>query len=185
MTKTFRTWFLAAVGLLAILIPACTAVEAMPALLPTHTPTTVPTATTPPIPTPTPLPEPTTPVAESALTDIVWEWVRFEGGDDSVIDVDDPSHYTLILNPDGTYQVRADCNQATGGYTLDDAHLTLKPGPTTLAECATGSLYNTFLSHLGHARTYVMDGDNLVLNLWADAGNMIFRPAQAAHLPAA
>ena len=120
----------------------------------------------------------------SDLVGVVWEWERFVGGADAdVIEVDDPSKYTLTLNADGTYQVRADCNRATGGYTLDEAHLTLQPGPTTLAECEPGSLYDEFLGKLGYVRTYVSDDEGrLVLNLWADAGNLFFRPAQAVHL---
>ena len=55
----------------------------------------------------------------------------------------------------------------------------------TLAECGPDSLYDEFLAKLGDVRTYVRpDGsDRLVLNLFADAGNMFFRPAQAAQLP--
>jgi heat shock protein HslJ len=111
----------------------------------------------------------------SDLVGMTWEWERFLGGDGSQIAVDDPSRYTLTLLPDGTYQIKADCNVAGGAYTLDGSHLTLEPGPTTLAECGPDSLYNKFLANLGHVRTYVMDDDKLVLNLWADAGNMVFR----------
>jgi len=125
------------------------------------------------------------PEIESDLVGITWEWVAFLGGDDSRIDVDDPSHYTLTLNPDGTYQVKADCNMAGGAYTLDEAHLTLEPGPTTLAECGPDSLYDEFLTKLGYVRTYVYVADDgkWVLDLWADAGQIVFRPVQAVQLP--
>lgn len=121
------------------------------------------------------------------IAGVVWEWERFVGGDGSATEVDDPSRYTLVLNADGTYQVRADCNRAGGGYTLDEAHLTLQPGPTTLAECEPGSLYDAFLARLGDVRTYVREDESdwLVLNLWADAGDMFFRPVKAVHLPEA
>jgi heat shock protein HslJ len=118
------------------------------------------------------------PEVSDDLTGITWEWVRFLGGDDSRMDVDDPTRYTLSLNPDGTYQIKADCNTSAGAFTWDEAHLELLPGPTTMAECAPGSLYSSFLSKLGHVRTYVFDdGGNLVLDLWADAGQMFFRKA--------
>ena len=55
------------------------------------------------------------------LGGVVWEWERSVGGDDSVIEVDQPEKYTLTLSPDGTYQVRDDCNRAGGAYTLDEA----------------------------------------------------------------
>jgi heat shock protein HslJ len=123
------------------------------------------------------------PETESDLVGMTWVWVEFLGGDDSRIDVDDPSHYTLTLNPDGTYQVKADCNRSGGAYTLDEGSLTLQPGPTTLAECGPDSLYDEFLAYLGDVRTYVMDGEKLVLDLWADAGHMVFRPVRAVQLP--
>jgi heat shock protein HslJ len=122
--------------------------------------------------------------AASDLVGIVWEWERFLGNDGSVIEVNDPSRYTLILNPDGTYQVKADCNRSGGAYTLDEGSLTLQPGPTTMAECEPGSLYDEFLAYLGHVRTYVRaDDGKLVLDLWADAGHVVFRPVQAVQLP--
>jgi heat shock protein HslJ len=114
------------------------------------------------------------------LVGTTWEWERFLGGDDSAIEVADPTRYTLTLHAEGTYRLQADCNVAGGAYTLDAAHLTLHPGPTTLAECAPGSLYDTFLARLGDVRTYVMDEGKLVLNLWADAGDMFFREASPA-----
>jgi heat shock protein HslJ len=121
----------------------------------------------------------------SDLVGIVWEWERFLGNDGSVLEVNDPSRYTLILNPDGTYQIRADCNRSGGAYVLDEGSLTLQPGPTTLAECGPDSLYDEFLTKLGHVRTYVYVADDgkLVLDLWADAGHMVFRPVQAVQLP--
>ena len=47
----------------------------------------------------------------------------------------------------------------------------------TLAACPEDSLADRYVRDLGFARTYVMDGDDLVLNLSADAGNMHFSPA--------
>jgi heat shock protein HslJ len=117
----------------------------------------------------------------SEIVGITWQWERFIGGDDSRIDVDDPSLYTLTLKPDGSYQVKADCNLSTGAYTLQDGALTLQPGPTTLAECAPGSLYGQFLAKLGDVRTYVMDEGKLVLNLFADAGDMVFSRGQGTE----
>jgi heat shock protein HslJ len=120
------------------------------------------------------------PEIEPGLVGITWEWVQFLGGDDSRIDVGDPSRYTLTLNPDGTYQVMADCNRSGGAYILDEAHLTLEPGPTTLAECGPDSLYDEFLTKLGYVRThvYVVDEAKWVLDLWADAGQMVFQRAE-------
>jgi heat shock protein HslJ/major membrane immunogen (membrane-anchored lipoprotein) len=111
----------------------------------------------------------------SDIVDIVWHWQRFDdtAGLKDIV-VDDPVKYTLTLLPDGTYQIKADCNLASGAYTLQGSNLTLHPGPMTLAECGPGSLYNEYLSWLGQVATLVLEDGKLVLNLKADAGNMIF-----------
>ena len=51
----------------------------------------------------------------------------------------------------------------------------------TMAACPEGSLDAKYVQNLSFVRTYVMDGEKLVLNLMADAGNMIFRPAGSAE----
>jgi heat shock protein HslJ len=107
-----------------------------------------------------------------------WQWERFIGNNDSQIEVDDPTRYTLTLQADGLYQVEADCNLASGRYTLEGAALSLLPGPTTLAECGPDSLYDSFLKNLGHVRIYtITDEGKLVLDLWADGGHMVFGPS--------
>jgi len=116
---------------------------------------------------------------EADVVGIIWLWTRFDdtaGLND--IEVDDPSRYTLLLNQDGTYEVQADCNRASGRYTLEVSSITFESGPTTLAECEPGSLYDIFLTRLSEVATFVMDEGQLVLNLWADGGNMVFSPAE-------
>ena len=116
------------------------------------------------------------------ITDIVgitWNWERFDDNADlNNIVVDDPTLYTFTLNADGTYAVKADCNLASGSYVLEGSSLKFEAGPTTLAECGPDSLSNTFLMDLGYAATFVIEGNQLHLNLWADAGNMVFSPAE-------
>lgn len=116
---------------------------------------------------------------EADVVGKTWLWERF---DDSAnlnnIVVEDPSRYTLLLNPDGTYEVQADCNRAGGQYMLEGGGVAFEPGPATLAACEPSSLSETYLERLSAAATYVMDGDRLVLNLWADSGNMVFAPAE-------
>jgi heat shock protein HslJ len=112
---------------------------------------------------------------DSDIVGIVWTWERFDDtADQNNIVVDNPDKYTLELRPDGTYQVKADCNLSSGGYILEGNSLTLQPGPTTLAECEPGSLYDEYLARLGEVVTFVLDEGKLVLNLKADAGNMVF-----------
>jgi uncharacterized lipoprotein YbaY/LysM repeat protein len=118
---------------------------------------------------------------ESDIVGIIWNWQSFKdqsGQND--ITVPNPDSYRLQLQPDGTYGFKADCNSGSGSYTLEGNNLTFNPlMATTLAECGPGSLYNEYLRLLGQVATYVLDGDNLVLNLAADAGNMNFSKLQA------
>jgi heat shock protein HslJ len=105
----------------------------------------------------------------------IWTWQRFLSGDGSTIEVDDPDRYTLTLKPDGTYHVEADCNLSSGSYTLAEGSLLLAAGPTTLAACGPESLSDRYLTLLGHVRTYLLEGEQLYLDLWADGGQMVFQ----------
>jgi para-nitrobenzyl esterase len=113
------------------------------------------------------------------IYEINWQWIRFEdtAGINNIV-VEDPGMYSLMLSPDGTYSAKVDCNQTMGSYTREGSSIKFEPGISTLAECGPDSLYYTFLEQLGHVAAFVMDGENLVLNLWADGGNMVFTPAE-------
>jgi heat shock protein HslJ len=180
--NTLRTWTLLTLGLLVTLTSACAPAQALSIAAPTPTP--VPPTTTPEPPTATPVPPTATPAPElpsvpGPIAGIEWQWERFLSGDGSTIEVDDPSRYTLTLNADGTYQIRVDCNRGSGKYTLDGSSLLLEHGALTRAMCPPDSLHDTYLDQLSHVRTWVLDGDKLVLNLEADAGNMVFGQASA------
>lgn len=110
-----------------------------------------------------------------------WQWQAFEdsasGAESSDITVDDPTLYVLNLLDNGTAQITADCNVAQMEYNVEGNSLTFLPGPMTLAACGPDSLSNEFVMRLGEVVSYVLDGDQLVLNLQADAGNLIFASA--------
>jgi len=81
------------------------------------------------------------------------------------------------LNEDGTANIKADCNQVSWDYELDGESLTFNTlGPATTAMCAEGSLDQQFLERLGHTSSFFLVDGKLYLNLWADAGNMVFSP---------
>jgi len=116
-----------------------------------------------------------TPAGEADIIDITWQWAELtetEPASQSL--VPDPEGYTLVLRSDGTYQVKADCNSTAGDYVLEGNRLTLLPGPATLVECGTDSLYDEYLAFLDQVVTFELDGENLVLNLNEGAGKMGF-----------
>ena len=110
----------------------------------------------------------------SDISGITWLWERFDDTAElNNIVVDDPPLYTFLLNTDDTYSVKADCNLASGSYTLEGNSIKFDAGPTTLAECGSESLSNNFLNNLSNVVTFVIEGNKLFMNLWADAGNMV------------
>lgn len=105
-----------------------------------------------------------------------WQWVAFQGMDDSSLEITDPSRYTLEIGSDGV-SVRADCNRGTGGYALDGSSLTFTPFAVTSMACPGESLADTYLGHLGYVRSWIVEDGDLYLSLFADGGIMRFRPA--------
>ena len=105
-----------------------------------------------------------------------WEWEAFQDtAEINDLTVPDPENYTLTLNEDGTASIQADCNQVTWAYELDGSQMTFDTtGPSTLAMCAEDSLDQQFLERLGQTATFVIEDGILYLNLWADAGNLVF-----------
>jgi heat shock protein HslJ len=117
-----------------------------------------------------------------SLSQGVWLWQRTAYADGTTIVCADPGKYTLTFLDNGLYNVQADCNQGSGAYTVDGSRLTLQPGPMTRAACPPGSQDTVFLRDLGQVATYVFDGENLVLNLAMDSGNMVFSPRPPVSL---
>lgn len=104
-----------------------------------------------------------------------WQWQRSTYNDDTELVVDDPSRYTVEFKADGGLDIQADCNQLSWTYTREGNSLTINAlGATTLAQCPPGSLDQQFLQDLSDVASYVMHEGNLVLNIRADVGNMIF-----------
>jgi len=125
---------------------------------------------------------PTSASAAGTLTQGVWLWQRTGYSDGNTIVCSDPSKYTLAFLDTGLYSVQADCNQGSGAYIVDGSRLTLQPGPMTRAACPPGSQDTVFLQDLGQVAAYVFDGEDLVLNLAMDSGNMVFSQRPPASL---
>jgi heat shock protein HslJ len=106
-----------------------------------------------------------------------WQWEAFQDNADiNSITVSDPENYTLTFNKDGTASIKADCNLVTWSYELDSSQLSFDTtGPSTLAMCAEDSLDQQYLQRLGTTATFVIEDGKLYLNLFADAGNLVFK----------
>ncbi len=118
--------------------------------------------------------------ADSELVGATWIWQKFmDQAEKHDIIVTYPPAYRLQLLPDGQFVFQADCNAGSGNYTMDGSSITFELGATTLAECDPTSLYDEYLSLLGQVAAYIQEGDKLILNLWADGGDMNFSKVHA------
>jgi heat shock protein HslJ len=119
--------------------------------------------------------------AQSSMRDILqahpWQWVSFTSPVEKY-QVKDTQNYQLTFNADGTVNIKADCNNAMGGYTSDDSSLTIELGPSTLAACPPESRSDDFLKYLGASAKHFFQDGSLFIDLMADGGTMQFSPQQ-------
>lgn len=141
------------------------------------------TPPTPAAPAPTeaaPATEETAPPAsELALTAQPWQWHGFSGAAEQFT-VETPESYQVTFNADGTVNIVANCSNATGTYTDQDAALTIAVGPMTAAACPDGSRSEQFGTLLAGAARYFFADGKLFIDLMADGGTMRLDPADEA-----
>lgn len=118
----------------------------------------------------------------SEVLGIQWQWAQLtetQPAAQSVIP--NPENYVLVLNEDGSANIKADCNQLHWTYTLEGTTLSFNTlGPSTLAACGEESLDQQFLELLGKGGTVSVESGRLVLTLNEDAGTMVFDNGGAA-----
>jgi heat shock protein HslJ len=108
-----------------------------------------------------------------ALTATTWMWSGFTNPVEQY-SVENPENYTLTFQDDGTLNIKADCNNAIGSYTVDGNSLQIAIGPMTLAACPEGSRSDDFVKYLGSAAIYFFEDGDLFIDLFADGGTMQF-----------
>jgi heat shock protein HslJ len=112
----------------------------------------------------------------ASITNKTWQWVSLvETLPASQSVVPNPENYTLILMPDSSLSIKADCNMAGGTYTLKGDSLELVLGPSTMAYCGEQSLDQQFLMTLQQVSGYSIENGQLVLLLEDSAGKMSFK----------
>ncbi len=120
------------------------------------------------------------------LVGVVWEWaalLKTKPALQSV--VPDPASYTLAFADDGSVAIQADCNRATGTYTLTNDQLVITIGAVTRAACPPGSLSDIMLTSLNKVGSYMIDGGDLILRLADANSSMLFRNGGPSAAPAA
>jgi heat shock protein HslJ len=107
------------------------------------------------------------------ITGITWKWQELITPVEQVT-IASPENYTVEFKVDGELAVSADCNIGGGTYEINGQSISINITSTTLALCAEGSYGDIFFRSLGGASTYFMDGDNLIIDQFADSGTMRF-----------
>jgi heat shock protein HslJ len=167
--------------ILALLMAACSGGRATPTAQSTAVPPTqLPTELTS---------EPTTEQASApaqvnnadvqALTANPWMWIGFTDPNQQY-SVENPESYTLTFQDDGTVNIKADCNNAIGSYTVDGSSIQIQVGPMTMAACPPESRSDDFVKYLGSAAIYFFKDGDLYLDLMADGGTMQFSPSSGS-----
>ena len=106
---------------------------------------------------------------------VLWQWNGLhETHPASLSAVPDPENYLLLLNDDGSFSAKADCNQLAGTYSLSGSSLELAPGPMTKAHCGEHSQSDQYVALLHQVATQSEANGELTLGLGNDAGELFF-----------
>ena len=119
--------------------------------------------------------------AGDELTGFVWQWTEFSDPVQGTVTVESPEQYTIEFLPEGLVGIKADCNNGSGSYIVDEGgSIDIAIGAMTLALCAPESLSDQFVQYLNDVAVSSFDEGDLLLDLMADAGTMRFTAEAAA-----
>lgn len=108
------------------------------------------------------------------ITGTVWRWEQTQYSDDRTEVPTDPGNYIVQFRDDGTLNVKADCNQKGGTYSLEEGRLSIEITHSTMAACPDGSLEDAFVRGLSAAAIYFIREGDLWIDLKYDSGTMRF-----------
>jgi heat shock protein HslJ len=110
--------------------------------------------------------------AGSNLQGKTWLWQKTEFNSGKDIPVVQPDAYTLQFQADGTVNIKADCNNGGGRYTVSNsADLTINIETMTRAMCPPDSLSDEYVNELNDTGSYTIERNGeLVLALKSGAG---------------
>lgn len=111
----------------------------------------------------------------SDLFGTTWEWSILVDPMGQT-EVGDPTRYTAVFNPDGTLNIKADCNVVNSEFVTDGANIEILPGASTLVACEPDSQDQLFLNSLNATDSYVVEDGDLFMTLAGGSGTMVFRP---------
>lgn len=115
-------------------------------------------------------------ISTDKITNIEWQWAGFQQSNNTgnKTIVPDPESYILAFFPDGTYYIKADCNNGSGNYTLEGNSLTLGPATMTLIACGPDSMDSEYLALISGTRSATLENGQLVLSSQNEGNRMFF-----------
>jgi heat shock protein HslJ len=121
-----------------------------------------------------------------SLAGTTWRLAELRWPDDriGVVHPDDPAKYDMTLGADGAVAMRLDCNRGVGRWMSSATNqtqgtITFTPLAMTRAACLAGSLDTRIARELGFVRSYMVEGDRLILVMMADGGTQVWMRAQS------
>lgn len=136
---------------------------------------------------------PSSTVTSSAQSELIelsgshWQLVELISSDDAIgiVRPADPAAYQLHLNPDGTANLKLDCNRANGAWSSSQSgnrpsgEFTIGPIAMTRAICSPGSLDQRIGRELPYVRSYTLKDGRLNLAMMADGGIQVWEPIRS------
>ena len=111
--------------------------------------------------------------AAPGVENAVWTLRTLVVADAPPVTIDNPEMFTLTLADGGKLNAKADCNRATGAYTLTANVLSVGPMAVTKAYCPSAPLDDRFLTLLGGNN--VVSSSDTTLTLSSPRGSLTFR----------
>jgi len=114
------------------------------------------------------------------LNNTVWRWQSSESATGKIT-VDKPENYQLEFMANGKIGVKADCNTGGGSYTTEDNNISFVRIFTTKMFCGEKSLDSRFMQGLESARSFRVEGNNLLIGGEGENGTMKFFRVYRQH----
>lgn len=117
----------------------------------------------------------TTPATAEGAAGITWNWTGSVNADGEETGVENPQNYSLVLWPDGTYNIKADCNVGGGVFIFrDEGSIRFQSGPLTRALCPPDSRDAEFVESLLAARAAGFNESGDMVLKMSGGSSMIF-----------
>lgn len=123
------------------------------------------------------LPEGLTLVKNVNVSGPVWRLARIRLQDGKVIVPSHPARYALVLSPDGTITVLADCNRGMGAYIVAGKAIVMRDFVYTRMICAEDSLFDEYTQALRAAWSCSRSADRLTITFDRGKSALDFEPA--------